>query len=168
MIEKLLYPKELKDVIRTLRDDGRLNENVLRVLNRLIYCSIIVWLLLTLLAYSGGSYIVFFLFLILGPFLLWKSIKGSYRIYMVPYLEGEKVEGYVSDIKYYPYEKIEYYVHSYEHDKTYCLFKGLEWNRIPRPQINDPLTIYTNPVKNKCAMPDHEYFKNKYCLDKNL
>ena len=166
MIEKLLYPKELKDVIRTLRDDGCLNENALKVYNRYAYGAIISWpIVLYIVSFNP---VIFYFVLILTPLLFRKAAQGSYRIYMVPYLEGEKVEGYVSDIKYYPYELIEYYVHSYDQNKTYCLFKGLEWNRIPRPQINDPLTIYTNPVKNKCAMPDHEYFKNRYCLDKNL
>lgn len=168
MIEKLLYPKELKDVIRTLRDDGCLNENVLKVYNRYAYGAIIIWSLILLTVYSGESYILFSFLLIFLPILFRKAGKGSYEMYMVPYLDGEKVEGYVSDIKFYPYRAMEYYVHSYDHDKTYCLFKGLEWRRTYRPQINDPLTIYTNPVKNKCAMPDHEYFKNKYCLNKNL
>ena len=166
MIEKLFYPKELKDVIRTLRDDGRLNENALKVYNRYAYGAIISWIVILLIVSSNS--VIFYFVLISFPFLFPKLAQGSYRIYMVPYLDGEKVEGYVSDIKYYPYRAMEYYVHSYDHDKTYCLYRGLEWRRTYRPQINDPLTIYTNPVKNKCAMPDHEYFKNKYCLNKNL
>jgi len=168
MIAKLFYPREMKKVVRYLKDKNDLNEHALKLFHRNINLALGAWGLILCAIYYGQDYVIFFILLTIFPVLFWLSYAAWYKRFMRPYIIGKKVSGYVSNIFYYRHRRIEYHIHDLVGQKTYKLPKFYLWRKTNRPDKKDQMNIYVDPKKTGQAMPDHPYFKKMFCLSKKI
>ncbi len=169
MITELFYPKELKTVIADLRAKDDLNEGAMKELNYQIRARLALFFVLaSIFLLAGGGLISWIVLCVIFVAFCW-DIYIYYESFLSPYLNGfhQKVE-ILEIIFRYPL-RVQFICKSSTDQSSFTIGPLQRFEKpLEYPKIGSTIYVYWDEGRNKKAMPDIRFFKNKFCLSKTI
>lgn len=165
-IAKLLWPREMLELIDKHRADGTLNEGAVDWFARAMWVRFIISFVLSVIFLSTEEVWLGVSLLLATPIFVAWDLRSLFRHQMAVYLFGTKVEARAryAGVSIFGTQRI----WCHYGDKPVKVFMG-EKPKLERediPHSGDSIRLYYDPEAKYGAMPDVDYLKAKWCLSK--
>jgi F0F1-type ATP synthase assembly protein I len=179
MIAELFYPKELKEVIKDLREKDDLNEEALKNINKSFLATpLIITILVTTPIYLIDGFNFFcWLFIVTSIVGYVFSINQTTKKMILPYSLGIPMQGKIESIEYrnaLSYGSAEGWSFNYSFmnlknepiKKSVCNIRKSVMTS-PAPEVGNEITVYVYPDDGQSSMPLIPSTFKQYCISKS-
>jgi hypothetical protein len=172
MIAELFWPKEMRELVAKLRAEDKLNEQALKSYNGTVYISLFVFVLCSVLLFDSSNLLALILVIIFVIAFYW-TIRHEFKKSWQPYTRGECLKAKVTmsgeNRSFWVYPRIQkVYAVLVSNSKVGVVINAYidaGYREGELPDCGEVMGVWVDSAT-EYAMPDIDYIKRKYCLDK--
>ena len=171
MLIELLWPKELKKLIKKYKDEGTLNEVAIKNIEEITYRYFLAFAIASLMFIFASKYKIGISLLVFSPLLIKIDLHRMFYNQFAPYILGKKTKAKFKKITTSYGHGFWATYEIFSKKKIFCRILGpgtSKYKMQPFPKKNQMAYVYqSNKHKNK-GMPDIQFYKQKCSLTTSI